>query len=393
ITIKTSTTRQFKKSAATVSYQLKKGKFKIEFNKKSIEVDVNSEDYKLLQQNPSLPIPQKVRLKTKSSDPSVINISGNTWQVRSLGKTTITQYISGNDYYEDSEGSYEVIIYRAPSLYSFGYHMRTDKRKPDNKDWLPAFKGDAINVLWTLGENNNIYENATSVDVELVEKGGNVLDKKHYSADKLISFKTMKTPFEAKTDYWDKNVFIRVILKGNGPAVFKKETDSFHIKKPRPDQIWKSLVVETKIIKTIEDKWDLLGRLQKPKDEIKFLHHFPETIKVDFFTDLELMSPMIFCIKAKVNNDELYINPDNKGVFDEIKKSDEKHLAYITDNIWNLEKQGRQWQTNNRGYHLYVYIKYNGHTYTYRSEKQHYYQANTARKIVTFKDEHWEFIP
>ncbi|PHM38719.1 putative invasin [Xenorhabdus mauleonii] len=399
IMIKTPRTEQFRKSTATVRYQLKKGKVKIEFGRNIIRGSIHDEDIKLLQQNPSSPIPPDVKLKTKSSAHSVISISddssmSNNWQVKSVGTTTITQYISGNDYYNDSKGSYKVDIYGVPEIVAPSIKVTNAGEESGNKDWIPVFEDDVISVSWSLGKHTNDYDKAALVTVQLIEEGGRLLDEDKYIVSRLRPSGLMKTSFYPEKSYWGKKAFIRFRVDGFASTVNQTEMSSFYIKNLKPHEIWKSFGVQTHIIKEHEPGKGYTGRLGFAKGPIKSLRYLLKQNKMIFGSSRKLISPMDISIEAVSITDVLSFRSDNTKKFT-IQGDRTDDFENNEANRWDLNYSNNQWPTGgrgSRGYELSVEIKYNDHVYKYRGTKQHVYNSGTAGMTTQFTDDKWELI-
>nr|WP_249324876.1 Ig-like domain-containing protein [Enterobacter mori] len=159
-------------------------------------------------QSPEGSLPVDVVQKWSSSNSTTLNVDADGKVSRQkAGQTLITLTIVGNDYYDETSGSYEVKLYGVPQVNVTTAAIALNK-VASYSDWTPFYVTDEISVKWTPRKDDEFHR-AKSITIELVDK----------STDKIL--KTMDSTqsegeavVTAEKALINKTMFFRVTPKG-----------------------------------------------------------------------------------------------------------------------------------------------------------------------------------
>ncbi|WP_261423544.1 Ig-like domain-containing protein [Serratia quinivorans] len=179
INIATAENERFKAGSDVYILTLQKAKVAVNFSNGQKLQEKDS----VTLQSTDKPLPSDINLKSQwtSSDEKVIKLSGTGGvQQHSTGRAELTLKVLGNDYYEESSGSYAIEIYGAPKIKLTDINFYSLGAKQSGTDWKPYLVDDSFSVAWR-SEDNSEYRKPSKVVISLMSDRDIVFDKKEYS--------------------------------------------------------------------------------------------------------------------------------------------------------------------------------------------------------------------
>ncbi|MEY0232904.1 Ig-like domain-containing protein [Providencia manganoxydans] len=309
ITVNSAETEQFKAASKTVSYQLGKARFNIEFESDIQKIAYNNTSSQRLRTKK--PIPKHADIVWGSGNVHAIKLTPQG-HIDSLGQgeSRLTMTIKSNDYFEESNGEYIAKVYTKPNVtinnVSYGNNGNTEI---DAGKWAPVYTDDNVKVSWS-SKSNTEFDKAKKVTILFKIKGKEV---DSYSTSSLD--KTIITELKANKDYIGKDLEIELIAESDsGFDIPKKENKSVTVTSTSPDEIGKISVYTT--TKYFINKPNLPSETNcvSPGDIFandRFAVVFP-TVKIDLYhkdkTLLQQISTRSFIYKSKYSGSSSFLH-------------------------------------------------------------------------------------
>lgn len=180
IVIQSDATDKFLADSQTVDYQQEKAALSYYFKKNYIVLTTDSAADKLLMaQSPTPDVPVEANATWYSSQPNIVEITPDgIIKNLNIGQTTLTLEVKNNNYFQDHEQSYNVIIQASPriTINSFEFLSAGESKSNTHLDdltWQPLYTSDdQFIVKWSSSDtpkaiNFELFdENGTSIALE-----------------------------------------------------------------------------------------------------------------------------------------------------------------------------------------------------------------------------------
>ncbi|MHA0902066.1 Ig-like domain-containing protein [Enterobacter ludwigii] len=237
VTAKVAENERFQAGSASWTLDYKKARLPVTFAESLIKKAETDPMARV--QSPEGSLPVDVVQKWSSSNSTTLNVDAADGKVsgQKAGQTLITLTIVGNDYYDETSGSYEVKLYGTPRV------LLTTAAKAFNKDvsyadWRPFYVGDEISVTW-VPKNDDEFHRARHVTIELVDKSTGKILKKIES-----TLSSGRTIVKAEKDLINKRMFFRATTLGEVGLKIESEGDEIKSSLVQPKEIFSSKRVQ-----------------------------------------------------------------------------------------------------------------------------------------------------
>lgn len=210
ITVSTPQTDQFEAQSGVISYTLVKGLVNLTFSNPEIST-TDKTPFNL--QSTVQDIPQDASIVWDSSDKKVVELSQTGAVLGNIkpGKTRVTVKVSANDYYEESSGYYDVIVYGSPTLHVEAPAYLNEGVQVNQGEWKPLFREDIMEFNIS-SDTSNPYTAPTKLKVNVIDSNNKVILTKIIDKDLDGMKKIGITP---TSDFWGKTIFVKVSAVGH----------------------------------------------------------------------------------------------------------------------------------------------------------------------------------
>lgn len=209
ITIQSAETEQFKAASETVSYQLGKARFNVEFEDNLQKIAYNNTSSRRLKTKK--PIPKHADIVWGSGNIHAITLTPQG-DIDSLGQgeSILTMTIKPNDYFEESHGTYTAKVYTKPNISINNISYGNNGKIETNADkWAPVYTDDKVKVSWS-SKSSSEFDKAKKVTINF-KIDGNIEHSETYkdftkgiitefSPDKSYVRKQLKVELIADSD-------------------------------------------------------------------------------------------------------------------------------------------------------------------------------------------------
>ena len=210
ITVSTPQTDQFEAQSGVISYTLSKGLVNLSFSNPEVST-TDKTPFNL--QSTVQGIPQDTSIVWDSSDENVVELSPSGAVQGNIkpGKTRVTIKVNANDYYEESSGYYDVIVYGSPTLHVEAPTYLNEGVLATQGEWHPLFKEDVMEFNIS-SDTSNPYTAPTKLEVNVMDSEDNLILKQiiDKSLDGLHKINITPT-----SNFWGKTLIVKVSAIGH----------------------------------------------------------------------------------------------------------------------------------------------------------------------------------